>query len=514
MHDVVRKITSELRGAWRFRWIAVALTWAIALAGWSVVMVLPDEFEAEATVYVDTNSALRPLLEKMTVGTDVLGRVELITTAMLGRPLLEQVAQETGLDLRANSSEEMDFLITNMRENIDIFNQPRRDPNLYRISFQDSDPNTAQAVVSSLVTIFVEDTLGENRVDSQKAQEFLRDELAKLATDLETSEKELADFKKRNVGRMPGEGGDYFDRLQTVIEQLEITETNLSLATRKRDALKRQLAGEQPTLNSSTGIQSEIDVRISENQARLEELQLRFTDRHPDVIAVKETLAQLQAQKKQQVAELLDGEGSGIASDNPVFQNIQIELTNVNVEIETLKEQQASQNEKVRELRNLVDILPEIEAQLARLTRDYDVKRTQYESLLQRLEVAELSESAEESEDVQFRIIDPPVVPENPTGPNRPLFMLAVLAIAVGTGGALAFMLNQLRAVFHDPVSLREMVAFPVLGEVSVVHSDERNGRRRGQILAFSSSMVLLFSALVVAVMFGDMARTFFKTLV
>ena len=106
MQEFLRYLIGELKGAWRFRWFAVSAAWMISLIGWFVVYTLPDSFESEATVYVDTTSALKPLLDKLTVGTDVRSRVELVTTEMQGRPLLEKVARETDLHLRAESSSE------------------------------------------------------------------------------------------------------------------------------------------------------------------------------------------------------------------------------------------------------------------------------------------------------------------------------------------------------------------------------------------------------------------------
>ena len=470
----------------------MAASWAVCLFGWFAVYALPDSYESEATVYVDTTSALRPLLDKMTVGSDVLSRVDLVTVAMLGRPLLERVARETDLYLRANTREEMDQLIVSMRARINIDNNPRRDPNLFVIRYSDQSAFTAQAVVAAMLNIFVEDSLGANRLDTQKAQDFLREELTKLQINLEKSEEELAEFKKRNVGRMPGEGGGYFVRLQAGMDGLLETQFSLQIASRRRDALRQQLSGEQPMLDSSFGAQSELDMRISQNQNRLEELQLRFTDQHPDVISVRSALAQLESRKQQQLDALRSGDGSGIASDNPVFQNIQIELTNVNVEIETLRQQQTNQERRIQQLRDLVDVLPQVEAELLRLTRDYDVRQAQYQSLLQRLNVAELSESAEQSEDVQFRIIDPPLLPAGPATPDRPLLLIGVLLLGLAAGGGVSFLGNQLRPVFQDAVALREATGLPVLGSVSIMRTSERRIERMKQFGSFGGAVLVL----------------------
>ena len=514
MQDLVRIAIAEAKGMWRFRWIAMVVAWLICPIGWLAVYGMPDTYESEATVYVDTSSALRPLLSQMTVGSDVLSRVELVTTAMLGRPALERVARDTDLHLRAGTREEMDQLLVTMRQNINILNDARREPNLYSIRYRDEDPVAAQAVVSSLLNTFVEDSLGANRAGTQNAQEFLREELKKLEDDLEAAEAELADFKKQNVGVMPGDGLDYFARLQNAMDQYDQILADLRLAHRRRDALRQQMMGESPTLNIAGSAQTDLDLRIAQNQTKLEDLQIRFTDRHPDVIAVKETLEQLNKQKQEQLDEIASGDGSGIASDNPVFQNIQIELTNVNVEIETLEEQQATQQRRINQARSQIDVLPQVEAELARLNRDYGVKNAQYQSLLQRLEVAELSESAEQSEEVKFRIIDPPIYPDSPVAPNRPVLLAAILIVGLGAGGGFAFLLNLLKPVFQDTTTLRDVTGLPILGVVMCLDTVERRSSRVRQVLLMGAGMAVLFAAFVGALVFHEAGGAFVRSLV
>ena len=514
MQDIVRVAIAEAKGMWRFRWVAMMAAWLICPIGWFVVYGMPDTYQSEATVYVDTTSALKPLLDQLTVGSDVLSRVELVTTAMLGRPALERVARETDLHLRARTREEMDQLVVGMRQRIDILNDSRRDPNLYTIRYRDENPVAAQSVVSSLLSTFVEDSLGANRAGTQNAQEFLQDELRKLEADLETSENELAEFKKRNVGVMPGEGGDYFARLQSSLDQYDQIQADLRLALRKRDALQQQLQGETPMLSVSGGLQSDIDQRIAQNQTKLEDLQLRFTERHPDVIAVKQSLEELQRLKQEQLDEIASGDGSGIASDNPVYQNIQIALTNVNVEIQTLQEQATTQQRRIDQARSQIDVLPQVEAELARLTRDYGVKNAQYQSLLQRLEVAELSESAEQSEEVKFRIIDPPVYPDTPFAPNRPLLLVAVLIVGLGAGGGFAFLLNMLKPVFQDTTTLREVSGLPILGAVMRLNTRERRVARTRQVVVLGAGVVILFVAFVGVFVFRGPGGAFVRSLV
>jgi polysaccharide chain length determinant protein (PEP-CTERM system associated) len=260
-------------------------------------------------------------------------------------------------------------------------------------------------------------------------------------------------------------------------------------------------------------VDTDLDERIAENQSRLEELQLRFTDLHPDVIAVKDVLEQLEAQREQQIQELQSGDVTTVASDNPVFHNIQIELTNVNVEIEALLQQELSQRDEINELEDLVDVLPQVEAELMQLTRDYDVKQAQYESLLQRLDVAELSESAEQSDEVQFRIIDPPLYPAEPSDPNRPLLLVAVLIVGLGAGFGVSFLGNQVKPVFQDSVTLRQVTGLPLLGSVAVMRSKERRVGRYRQLGTFGTAAIALCVLFVVVFVMQEPASEMLREL-
>jgi len=514
MLDQLQEVTAQFKGAWRYRWHALGLAWVVCLIGWLTVYLLPDSYESSAKVYVDTNSALEPLLDKMTVNTDVLSRVDLVTTVMLGRSALEKVARDTDMHLRLESSEDMEYLIFDMRERIDIMNDRRDEPNLFTISFRDRDPKAAQDVVATLLNTFVEDSLGENRVDTQQAQAFLREQIRKLGEELSTAEKNLAEFKRENVGRVPEQGRDYFSRLQAEMDALEATRGELRLAQRRQQALRQQLSGEVPIIDSSSGLQSDLDRRIDEHESRLEELQLRFTDLHPDIIAVKQTLEQLKAQKQAELDALVTTDGSGVASDNPVFQNIQIELTNVSVELAALREQERSQTRKIADLRQLVDVLPQVEAELTRLTRDYDVRQSQYQALLQRLEIAELSESAEQSEDVKFRIIEPPIFPDGPAAPDRPLMIAMVLLAGLGLGAALAYLIDQINPVFSSARMLENSIGLPVLGSVQVMRTAERKRWRIAQVTAFGGGLVALCVVFVVVLIMHEDGRHLLKALV
>jgi len=512
MRELLATFIAEIRGFWRYRWAAIGVAWLVCLLGWAIVSAIPDTYESEAVVLFDTSSDLNELLESLTVSRDVLSHVEAMRTAMLGRQALAQVARETNLQRRAGNDVGIDRVIDRLRTNIAITTDEQRGGNIYHIKYRDPEPGMAKDVVETLLKNFVEGTLGANREGSRRTQEFLQAEIASLEQELTAAEQRLADFKRENVGRMPGESGDYFARLQAEMTALEASQSKLRQARRRQETLRQQLAGEQPALDGG-GPTASLDKRIADNEKRLEDLQLRFTNLHPDVIAVKAALEQLSEQKAEALDELRNTEVTEIVSDNPVFQNIQIEIAKINVEIASLREQERTHQQKIAEYRQLVDVLPQVEAELARLNRDYDVTQAQYRALLQKLGVAELSDAAGESDYLKFQIIDPPREPDDSVAPNRPLLLAVVLLAGLSAGGGIAFVRNQLSPVFENARTITEVTGLPVIGTVQRIETRERRNQRRTEVGAFSGAVALLCAVFIVMLVFNDPASELVRSL-
>jgi polysaccharide chain length determinant protein (PEP-CTERM system associated) len=176
MQELLDQVISFVRGAWRFRWYFHLIAWPICIAGWAFVYKMPDQYEASARVYVDTQSVLRPLLRGLAVQTNIEREVEVMTRTILSRPNLEKIARMTDMDLEAKTPEDMEKLLDRLRRAIH-FSSGRSRENLYTITYVDKDPERGKQVVQSLLTLFVETSLGDTRKDTNVAQRFLDDQI-------------------------------------------------------------------------------------------------------------------------------------------------------------------------------------------------------------------------------------------------------------------------------------------------------------------------------------------------
>ncbi len=517
MADLIKKVLAHLRGMWRFRWPALVVAWLVALAGWLWTYTLPNQYETTAQVYVNTDTALRPLLEGLSVDIDVLNQVEVMTRSLLSRPVLEDVARKTDLDLRATTPREQIRLIERMEAKISIVD---RGNNIYLIGFRDRDPGMTHDVVQELLNSFMGDALIEDRKDAEQAEQFLEEQIKDYEMRLNAAESRLAEFKKRNVDMMPGSGGDYYERLKDAKSILGQLDQAISLKLTARREMESHLQGEEPTFGlltetrgsgPSTSLSCSHDATIAALEANLSQLRLSYTEKHPDVIGTLETIAGLQAQCEEELAGLgtVDAGSSTPTYSpldlNPVYQGLKMQLSATEVELSELYARREQQRVQVATLQESVDTVPEVEAQLARLNRDYDVTRARYNMLLERLENARMGSTADDrTSDVKFRIIEPPNRPIEPIGPNRLAFLVVTLMAGLAAGLGFTFMMDQLRPVYITRHDLSERTGLPVLGAVGVVLMPQQRAIRRMQTVFFAMGILALLVAFGVAVSLQD----------
>lgn len=503
MQELLALVLEYLRGIWRFRWVALGVAWAVAIAGWLWVAQLPEKYVATARVNIDTNTVLRPLLRGIAIQPDVGQRVRLLSKTLLSRPNLEKLMRMTDLDLQAKTEQQKERLLKMLSEEIRLSGD-RRNPSLYTVSFRHYDRDTAKRVVQAVLTVFIESTLGEKRTETEGAQEFLDTQIKEYEKRLEQAEARLADFKRRHAGRLSADVDTYYSKLEQAKSQLAKAQLALREAQNRRKQLQQQLEDEEPEMAMDPmmgGEMSPLDARIEALRAKLDELLIRYTERHPEVRQIKGLIAELEKQREEELAQAGDeGEvGAGLQA-NPIYQQLKNMLTATDAEIASLRVRVGEYKKRVEDLAKIIDNIPKIEAEQKQLNRDYQVIYQQYQTLVKRRETARLGEKVSQTaDDVKFRVVDPPFVPLQPTEPNKVLLNAAVLLVAIAVGAGVALLLSLLKPVFSDRRRLSLSTGLPVLGSITLVTSAEERRKAMLATLAFvalSVALLLVFAAL------------------
>lgn len=475
-------IIDQIKSCWRFRWLAVGVAWAVCIVGWLGISMQRDTYEATARVYVDTTSELRNVLGSQIIQPNVQDQLSFVREAILGSKRLEAVAVATGLDEGVTTEEQMLLLIASLRRNIQIFNQdppgtmPGNRPTgtTYVITFAHEDPAVAKKVVGTLLDQFVEFSLGDKADSSERAGQFLRQQIRLYEQRLTSAEEELAKFNRRNYDRLPSMQGGYFQRLQDEIRELNGARQRLTLARSRLDQIEEQLRGESPRTRDGEPDPSSIEARIFNAESRLDELLLSYTENHPDVVATQAILEQMRQQQRQMAAS---GGRATQASNNPVYQALQIAKNEAEEELAIIQADVSDRVSRVEELRARIDEMPQVEAELARLNRDYEVINDHYQSLLNSLERERLSANVFESEKIDFRVIEPPRAGSTPVAPKRGLLLFMVFVIGCGAAVGTAYLLSQFVPIVGSVEGLIALSSVPVIGAISRVRTQD-DGRR------------------------------------
>lgn len=502
MDSLIAQIFSIARSMWKYRWPGLLVAWVAGLIGAVVVVMMPDRYEASARIYVDTQSILKPLMSGLAVQPNVEQQVVMLSRTLISRPNVEKLVRMADLDLKNQSKAQQEATIETVTKSLSIQSTAR--DNLYTLSYRDVDPETAKRVVQSLVSIFVESGLGASRKDTATAATFIGEQIKNYEAKLEEAEARLKEFRLRNIERMSGDGKDSATRLSELSAQLERARLELREAQNARDSAKQQLDGERSRAanattqsllqESSLAVSTpELDGRIDALRRNLDALLQRYTDQHPDIIATRKLIKDLEEQKRKEVAELRKtamstplGTGAG---NSLVNQELARMLATAEVQVAALQARVAEYSTRYNQALASVKSSPQLEAEAAQLNRDYAVHKKNYEDLVARRESAAISGELEVASGMaDFRLIDPPRASSKPVAPNRLLLLAGVLLLALVAGLFTAFAASQLRPVFHDGNQLRLRTELPILGVVSRIVTDVDRRRERLDLMRFGAA--------------------------
>jgi polysaccharide chain length determinant protein (PEP-CTERM system associated) len=245
-----------------------------------------------------------------------------------------------------------------------------------------------------------------------------------------------------------------------------------------------------------------MDGRIDALRKNLDELLRHFTEEHPDVVGTKRVLADLERQRKEVVdsrrkamaARASEGRATSV-DRNPVYQQLKIALADAEANVASRKGRVDELESKVSELRSTAKLRPELEEEMIQLNRDYQIQKSNYDSLVGRRESAMMTSQLEQSASVaDFRVIDPPRTSNTPVAPNRLLLLGLVFGASIAAGAVASLAYSQLFPVFHSLKGLRRALQRPVLGGVSMQDSPAARQRRRLHNLIFFGGLAGLFA--------------------
>jgi polysaccharide chain length determinant protein (PEP-CTERM system associated) len=490
-------IKLHLAAAWRRKWWATAAVWVTCVLGWLYLAYIPDQFESSARMYVDSDAILVPLLKGIAIDTGSVNQADLMQKTLLSPSNVDKLIEMTALSSRVKTAEQRERLNRALSQAIQVSS---REKNLFTVTYRDANPELARDVVQAGLTIFLANQTGSSQAEMLNAQRFLREQIANYERQLTEAENRRAEFRAKYFDLLPG-ATNTASRLQTARAALGAKETELADSRTRLDALKQQLQSIPKVLDSGSpfilqaGTPSLGQQRLAEAERNLDNLRLRFTEAHPDVIAAHKLVDSLRAAGTGASASPSGGAAheplSGRTVSNAVYEQVRLRAVDMAINVASLEQKIDADKKDVERLEALAREAPGVEADYERLDRDYTVLKKNHDELVTRLESAKIASAADSSADSKVRIIDPPRIAQVPVAPKRQVLISAVLLAAIGVGGGIVFLLQQIDQSFNSVQALRQL-GLPVLGGISLAVSATGWRSRRGTI-GFIAVTVMLF---------------------
>lgn len=532
LHDIYQQVKAFAYGIWRKRWYGLITAWIISLVGWGLISTMPYKYEANARIFVDTETVLPTIARNLGIEVDTTKKVEAIRRTLVTRPNLEKVIRRSDyLDRLASNEVAMTSMIASLKGGIRI--QPL-DEGMYNIRYETDDirlsdrqrAEVVKDVVNTLLSFFLERSSENGGQGLRQGQEFLEQNVKEYADRLSAAEAAHAKFMQDNLDYIGG-NSKFLTRLTDARKDLRETRSKISEMKVLHQTLQEQLKNVPATTRSaksafgrSSGSKDPLEERLADLQKKLDALKsLGFTNRHPDIRNVSRQLESVQFEVKEKQAaveaELKDAAATGRSSSlttetpNRLYEQLMLENIQTLAQVKTLEQREQEQITLAEELDEKAKKVPAIEAQQSALKRDYNLVRKTYNKLLKQKQDLSLRAEVEGADEVSFKVIENPIVPQQPSGPNRVLFMSAAFIGALASGVGVSLVFSLLKPVIITVEQLRSQFDLNILGNVTRSLSEQETRQRNIdmlQVAATSAGLFIVFGIFLVIDIFGGQA--------
>lgn len=498
MTGLYDEIRIAIHSVWNRRWLALVIAWIVCLIGWLAVAMIPNSYQSESRIQVLTQDILS---DKVGISSNDRRRsVQQLEQTLTSSVNLEKVVRGTDLGQSVASDRELANKVEGLRGKIEVESEQ---DDFFSITVKQSSPKLARDVVQKLIDVAEEDNIASGSKQTSQTLRFLDKQIEERKIALQDAETKRVEYETKNLGLLPGLGS-VSQRLVAARAELSQIDSQLLQARSALAALNSQLAGTPQSLNTPSpgGGFSANPAQAALSQALADMAAMRargLTDSHPDVIAQQSQVANLRAQAKAFPAS----GGGGFSTPNPAYSSLQSLRAERQASATALASRKASIEAEMSQLINQQSAEPGVAAEIARINRDYDVLKKQYDQLVaDRDNVALRGDVETQTDSVQFRVINRPTLSGTPAAPNRPLLLLIILFAGIVAGGGAAFALGHLQTTYPTAAKLERASGLPVIGSISqMLGSAAREERRKKLRLFFggSAGLIGVFALLLVA---------------
>jgi polysaccharide chain length determinant protein (PEP-CTERM system associated) len=474
----------------------------------SLAFFLPSLWTAKALILVDRQQIPEAFV-KPTVTGDLEAQLLMLSQEVLSGPRLAAIARKYGLYPEVRGGRSEDLVVDRMRGDIRIEAQSDQERRArgrsdartvaFTVAYTATDPRIATAVANELSDLYVQANFKYRERQAVGTSQFLESQLREVRDKLQDQERRITAYKERYMGELPEQRDVNLRTLERLQQQLQLAYENNRRSNERRQLITQALAEIDQTSGLSASAAGPSVTPAESTAARLmllrqelAQMQSRYNDKYPDVVAMKEQIEGLEARLAQeQAAAAAQPKPTATKRDprrreapqNPYVVSLLQQLDQANVDAKTTSEEIANLNAQIATYQRRLENTPKREQELAIITRDYEANKELLRSLQAKLGEAGIAAELEQRQKgEQFRIIDPATIPERPAGPNRLRLLLVGVVLALGASAIAVVLAEQVDTSYRSVDEVRASLPVPVLSIIPKITTDRdrmRLARRR-----------------------------------
>src|SRR5882724_4521047 len=470
----------------RRKWVLIIPAILCSVGAYVVSLFLPARYKSETVVLVEAPAVSSELVRP--IGGDTNQRLATMREEILSRTRLQQIIEKFNLHQEDLGKHPMEELVGRLRSSIDVSAvRPMDRTNAsglpgFTIEVVAGRPQLAQEICTEITSMFLQQNVIVSERKAEDTTDFISRQLQEAKAKLDDQDAKLADFQRRYMGALPEEAQTNFSLLTGLASQLDSVTQSLNRAQQDKLFLESALSQQVATakISQTAANPDALSRQLAALQDELASLRTRYTDEHPDVIKVKNEMTRLQQRMDEQAANghsESETDKPGLSVDTPQAQQLRAQLHQIEVNIRERMAEQLRLQQQISRVQAKLELTPAVAQQYKAITRDAQTALNIYNDLLKKQSDSEMSRDLlRRQQGEQFRVLDPPSLPQQPTFPNRRLFAFGGLAGGLGFGLAIAFLLEAQDTTLRTEKDVELLLKLPTLAVIPAIKPLRTNG--------------------------------------
>jgi len=446
--------------------------------GYILCFVLPKEYTSQTVILVEQPAVPASYVTDISTG-DLKQRLTTLQEQILSRSRLEGIIHKLDLYSKDRASQvPMEVLVDRLSKKISVTPvKPMAESNStqlpgFIIKVADRDPALAQKLCNEVASVFMDENQRVRHDQAKGTTVFLTKQLDDAKAKLDDQDAKLAAFKSRYSGTLPDEQQANLNVLSGLNTQLDAATQALNRAQQDKsftESMLAQQAASQSADNPSAQKQ------LADMQSELASMLARYTEDHPDVIRLRQSIADLkQKMASNSLAASTPGSATTATVDTPEVQQLRAQVHQYD---SIIKEKTAQQREVQKQLalyQSRLQLSPNVEEQYKQLTRDYQTAADFYNDLLKKRSESAMVSDMNLAGNAEFRILDAANLPNGPSFPNPLYFALGGLAIGLLLGVGIAAISELRDKTLRTEEDIEFFLQLPTLANIPSVEGARR----------------------------------------